>query len=174
MVAIETHDLTKQYGTVLAVDDLSLSIPEGVVYGVLGPNGAGKTTMMRMLTTLTKPTSGSARVMGDPITDRLALVEHIGYLPEEPPCSMNSPDTSSWTISAACVISRWSQRKSALRASSTHLTSRITSTAVLLHTRRGPVRNSPSSRSCYTAPTCFFSMNRQRASIHERPAPSEP
>jgi len=42
MVAIETHDLTKQYGTVLAVDDLSLSIPEGVVYGVLGPNGAGK------------------------------------------------------------------------------------------------------------------------------------
>jgi len=85
MVAIETHDLTKQYGTVLAVDDLSLSIPEGVVYGVLGPNGAGKTTMMRMLTTLTKPTSGSARVMGDPITDRLALVEHIGYLPEEPP-----------------------------------------------------------------------------------------
>jgi len=72
MVAIETHDLTKQYGTVLAVDDLSLSIPEGVVYGVLGPNGAGKTTMMRMLTTLTKPTSGSARVMGDPITDRLA------------------------------------------------------------------------------------------------------
>jgi len=55
MVAIETHDPTKQYGTVLAVDDLSLSIPEGVVYGVLGPNGAGKTTMMRMLTTLTKP-----------------------------------------------------------------------------------------------------------------------
>jgi len=175
MVAIETHDLTKQYGTVLAVDDLSLSIPEGVVYGVLGPNGAGKTTMMRMLTTLTKPTSGSARVMGDPITDRLALVEHIGYLPEEPPLfdELSGHEQLDY-IRGLRDLPCWSQRKSALRASSTHLTSRITSTAVLLHTRRGPVRNSPSSRSCYTAPTCFFSMNRQRASIHERPAPSEP
>jgi len=107
-----THDLTKQYGTVLAVDDLSLSIPEGVVYGVLSrTNGAGKTTMMRMLTTLTKPTSGSARGDGRSITDRLALVEHIGYLPEEPPLFDELSDTSSWTISAACVISRWSQRK---------------------------------------------------------------
>jgi len=156
MVAIETHDLTKQYGTVLSRRRRPLAVHSGRCrLRCAWPERCRQKTMMRMLTTLTKPTSGSARVMGDPITDRLALVEHIGYLPEEPPLFDELSDTSSWTISAACVISRWSQRKSALRASSTHLTSRITSTAVLLHTRRGPVRNSPSSRSCYTAPTCF-------------------
>lgn len=85
MTVIETHELTKRYGPVLAVEDLSLSIPKGVVYGVLGPNGAGKTTTMRMLTTLTPPTSGTATVMGNPVTNRRAVVEHIGYLPEEPP-----------------------------------------------------------------------------------------
>jgi ABC-2 type transport system ATP-binding protein len=55
------------------------------VYGFLGPNGAGKTTTMRILTTLTRPTSGSARVMGDPVTDREAVVDHVGYMPETPP-----------------------------------------------------------------------------------------
>lgn len=83
--AIEATDLTKRYGDTTAVDGLSLSIPQGDVYGFLGPNGAGKTTTMRMFTTLTKPTAGEARVAGQPITERDSVTPHIGYLPEEPP-----------------------------------------------------------------------------------------
>jgi len=175
MVAIETHDLTKQYTELsAAVDDLSLSIPEGVVYGVLGPNGAGKTTMMRMLTTLTKPTSGSARVMGDPITDRLALVEHIGYLPEEPPLfdELSGHEQLDYIRGLRDLPLEPTQERIESLVDALDLEDYIDRR--IATTRRGPVRNSPSSRSCYTAPTCFFSMNRQRASIHERPAPSEP
>ncbi|MFT4891583.1 MAG: ABC-2 type transport system ATP-binding protein [Halobacteriales archaeon] len=83
--AIETSALRKVYDDEVAVEDLSLSIDRGAIYGFLGPNGAGKTTTMRMLTTLTKPTSGTARVAGHPISDRDAVTPHIGYLPEEPP-----------------------------------------------------------------------------------------
>ncbi|WP_255192962.1 ABC transporter ATP-binding protein [Natronobeatus ordinarius] len=84
-LAIETRALTKRYGDATAVSDLSLSIEPGTVYGFLGPNGAGKTTTMRILTTLTRPTSGTARVAGHSIEDRDAVTPHIGYLPEEPP-----------------------------------------------------------------------------------------
>ncbi|WP_049927025.1 ABC transporter ATP-binding protein [Halopiger goleimassiliensis] len=83
--AIETEGLTKRYGETTAVADLDLEVESGTVYGFLGPNGAGKTTTMRMLTTLTRPTSGTGRVAGHPITDREAVTPHIGYLPEEPP-----------------------------------------------------------------------------------------
>ena len=85
MTAIDTTDLTKRYETTLAVDELSLTISDGTIYGFLGPNGAGKTTTMRMLTGLTRPTSGNGAVAGVPITDRDGLRPHIGYLPEEPP-----------------------------------------------------------------------------------------
>jgi ABC-2 type transport system ATP-binding protein len=85
MTAIDTTDLTKRYDETLAVDGLDLSVPEGVVYGFLGPNGAGKTTTMRLLTGLTRPTSGTGSVAGASVTDRDALRPHIGYLPEEPP-----------------------------------------------------------------------------------------
>ncbi len=84
-LVIEADGLTKQYGEETAVADLDLAIPRGAVYGFLGPNGAGKTTTMRMFTTLTKPTAGSARVAGADITDRNAVTPHIGYLPEDPP-----------------------------------------------------------------------------------------
>ncbi|SNZ12199.1 ABC-2 type transport system ATP-binding protein [Natronoarchaeum philippinense] len=84
-LAIETQALTKRYGDATAVEDLTLSISRGSVYGFLGPNGAGKTTTMRMLTTLTRPTSGTANVAGESIEDRDAVTPHIGYLPEEPP-----------------------------------------------------------------------------------------
>jgi len=83
--AIETHDLTKRYGDETAVEGLELAIPAGSVYGFLGPNGAGKTTTMRMLTTLTEPSGGTATVAGVDVTDRDAVVADIGYLPEEPP-----------------------------------------------------------------------------------------
>jgi ABC-2 type transport system ATP-binding protein len=83
--AIETDELTKRYRETTAVSGLTMRVERGTVYGFLGPNGAGKTTTMRMLTTLTRPTSGTARVAGHPITDRGAVTPHIGYLPEEPP-----------------------------------------------------------------------------------------
>ena len=84
-LAIDADGLGKRYGETVAVRDVSLAVERGSVYGFLGPNGAGKTTTMRMLTTLTRPTSGTARVAGEPVTDRPAVTAHLGYLPEEPP-----------------------------------------------------------------------------------------
>jgi len=66
-----------------ALDGLSLSIPEGTVFGFLGPNGAGKTTTIRLLAGLSKPTGGRAWVTGVEVK-RGAVASHIGYLPEEP------------------------------------------------------------------------------------------
>lgn len=83
--AIEATRLAKHYSDTVAVQDLHLSIPRGTVYGFLGPNGAGKTSTIRMLTTLTKPTSGEAKIAGHSVEDRQAVSPHIGYLPEEPP-----------------------------------------------------------------------------------------
>jgi ABC-2 type transport system ATP-binding protein len=83
--AISIDALTKRYGETTAVSELTSTVEQGSVYGFLGPNGAGKTTTMRMLTTLTRPTSGTATVAGNPITDREAVTPHIGYLPEDPP-----------------------------------------------------------------------------------------
>jgi ABC-2 type transport system ATP-binding protein len=62
--AIEADHLVKRFGETLAVDDVSFSVSQGTVLGLLGPNGAGKTTTVRMMTTLTNPTSGTARVAG--------------------------------------------------------------------------------------------------------------
>ena len=66
MAAIETVELTKRYGAVVAVDDLSFSVREGAVTGFLGPNGAGKTTTLRMILALARPTPGHATVLGQP------------------------------------------------------------------------------------------------------------
>ncbi|RZN61461.1 MAG: ABC transporter ATP-binding protein [Methanonatronarchaeia archaeon] len=84
-LAIRTVGLSKRFGEVWAVRDLDLEVSRGSVYGFLGPNGSGKTTTMRMLTTLTKPTSGSARIMGIDISERERVINKIGYLPEQPP-----------------------------------------------------------------------------------------
>jgi len=84
-LAIEARGLTKHFDEVVAVENLDLSIERGVVYGFLGPNGSGKTTTMRMLTSLTRPTGGEARIMGVDVRNRRELIRHIGYLPEEPP-----------------------------------------------------------------------------------------
>ena len=82
-VIIETEGLTKRYGELTAVDDLSLSIRRGEVFGLLGPNGAGKTTTTLMLLGLTEPTSGSARIAGfDCTRNPLAVKRIVGYLPD--------------------------------------------------------------------------------------------
>ena len=83
---IEAHNLSKQFGSFLAVRDVSFSIPKGEVVAFLGPNGAGKTTTMRLLTGFVAPTTGSARIAGiDVQTDRIGVAEHLGYLPENGP-----------------------------------------------------------------------------------------
>lgn len=81
---IETKALHKRYGKFDAVNGLSLEVPAGSIYGFVGPNGAGKTTTMRMLTTLTRPTSGEAWVAGHSVTQEPRAVRRaIGYMPDE-------------------------------------------------------------------------------------------
>lgn len=85
MNAIETDGLTRKFGDRLAVDNLSLRIPEGKVFGFLGPNGAGKTTTVRMLAALISPTSGKARVAGHEIgAENDAVRASVGILTETP------------------------------------------------------------------------------------------
>jgi len=80
---IETRDLTKTYGTVRALDGLSLSIPRGGVYGILGPNGAGKSTLFRILLGLIRPSDGTATVMGGAVGD-IAAMRRMGSMIETP------------------------------------------------------------------------------------------
>lgn len=80
---IEIRQLTKQYGHIVAVSDLDLEIKEGEIFALLGPNGAGKTTTIRMLTMLTKPTSGTALINGYDVTRELDKVKkEIGVVPQ--------------------------------------------------------------------------------------------
>lgn len=79
--AIHTVGLSKAYGAVRAVDDLSMTVPRGEIFGFLGPNGAGKTTAVKLLTGLSNPTSGRAWLLGKPVGD-VATRARIGYLPE--------------------------------------------------------------------------------------------
>jgi ABC-2 type transport system ATP-binding protein len=79
--AIEAHGLVKTYGEVQALGGVSFSVPEGTVFGLLGPNGAGKSTTVRILTTLTRPDEGSARVAGlDVLTDPTGARRSIGVV----------------------------------------------------------------------------------------------
>jgi ABC-2 type transport system ATP-binding protein len=83
-LAIETRDLTKNYGDVAVVDHLSFHVSENEVFGLLGPNGAGKTTTILMLLGLTEPASGTARVFDfNPTREPLKVKRIVGYLPEE-------------------------------------------------------------------------------------------
>jgi ABC-2 type transport system ATP-binding protein len=78
---IVTEKLTKQYANVKAINDLDLSVCKGEIFGFLGPNGAGKTTTIRVLTTLTKPTSGKALVSGyDVVKEPEKVKEVIGIV----------------------------------------------------------------------------------------------
>lgn len=82
-VVIETKDLTRRYGRLTAVKEVTLKIEEGAVFGFIGPNGAGKTTTMRILATLLAPTSGQAWVGGCSVTaDPRGVRRQIGYMPD--------------------------------------------------------------------------------------------
>jgi ABC-2 type transport system ATP-binding protein len=83
--AILTHDLTKNFGNIRAVNNLNLKIPYGKTYGLLGPNGAGKTTTVRMLNAIISKTSGKASVGGYDVVSESQKVKMIcGFLPESP------------------------------------------------------------------------------------------
>jgi len=83
-VAIEVKGLTRYYGELLAVDRVNFAVRQGEVFGFLGPNGAGKTTTIRMLTTLLKPTEGTARINGYDIMRQAYEAKHqFGVVPEE-------------------------------------------------------------------------------------------
>lgn len=81
MDILQVENVSKAYASHLALDDVSLSVPTGQVYGLLGPNGAGKTTLIRIINHITAPDSGQVLFDGHRITQ--ADVANIGYLPEE-------------------------------------------------------------------------------------------
>ena len=84
MSAIETQHLTKKYGSLTAVDSLSLTVEEGEIFALLGINGAGKTTTVKMLSCLTEPTDGDAHLLGKSIRTESHEVKHfIGVSPQE-------------------------------------------------------------------------------------------
>jgi ABC-2 type transport system ATP-binding protein len=83
--AIKCENLTKRYGSVIALDALSLEVPEHSIFGFLGPNGAGKTTTVKLLMGMSCPTTGRAWVDGEEVAaDTPAMRSHIGYLPDVP------------------------------------------------------------------------------------------
>src|SRR5438309_4087571 len=81
MSAVEIHEVTKTFGPFTAVDNLSLEVPRGTVYGFIGPNGSGKTTTLRMIMRILFPDRGHIRVLGQ--ETHAAANDRIGYLPEE-------------------------------------------------------------------------------------------
>ncbi len=84
MYAVETKDLTKAFGSLVAVDKVSFTLEEGEIFGFLGPNGAGKTTTINMLTTLQKPTSGIAKVAGfDVVKESDKVRRSLGLVPQD-------------------------------------------------------------------------------------------
>lgn len=82
---IETVNLTKRYGSLIAVNNLNLSVEASTIHGFLGPNGAGKTTTIKILIGLLKPDEGSAKIFGDRLGwDKPNLRSNVGYMPELP------------------------------------------------------------------------------------------
>ncbi len=82
MKAIESSSVSKSFGSVKALNDISFSVNESEVFGFIGPDGAGKTTLFRIITTLLKPAEGSMKVLGfDTVSDYKELRKNIGYMP---------------------------------------------------------------------------------------------
>jgi ABC-2 type transport system ATP-binding protein len=91
--AVETHDLTRRFGSLVAVDHVTLKIPKGHLFGFLGLNGAGKTTTIRVLTTLLPPSAGTAALWGhDVVKEPLAVRGLVGLVSDE-----TSESQSAWT-----------------------------------------------------------------------------
>ena len=78
---LETRHIVKRFGTYTALDDVSIAVREGSIFGLLGPNGAGKTTLIRLINRISRPDSGELLMEGHVLNDD--DVRQIGYLPEE-------------------------------------------------------------------------------------------
>jgi len=83
MQVIEVTGLSKEYGTLVAVNNVSFNVTKGQIVGLIGPNGAGKTTLLRMLATVLRPTAGSVKILGyNSANEYLKIRKNIGYLPD--------------------------------------------------------------------------------------------
>ena len=80
---LEIKNLTKTFGSFKALDDLSITVPKGAVYGLVGPNGAGKSTAIRHMTGVYRPDSGEVLMEGSPVYENPAVKERIGYIPDD-------------------------------------------------------------------------------------------
>jgi ABC-2 type transport system ATP-binding protein len=84
MTVIKINNLTKEFGDLIAVNNITLSINEGQLFGLLGPNGSGKTTMIKMLTGQIKPTNGTAEILDvDVLNNPIKVRSHVGIIPEQ-------------------------------------------------------------------------------------------
>jgi ABC-2 type transport system ATP-binding protein len=81
--AIDIDRMTKRFGAIVAVDNLSLTVAPGEIFGFLGPNGAGKSTTIRLLLGLIRPTTGTAHIFGDPAIDVRRAHRHLAYVPAD-------------------------------------------------------------------------------------------
>ena len=80
---IEVRNLTKTFSRVRALDDLSMTVPDGAVYGLVGPNGAGKSTLIRHVTGIFRPDAGTVTVDGQPVYENPAVKSRIAYIPDD-------------------------------------------------------------------------------------------
>jgi ABC-2 type transport system ATP-binding protein len=109
---LELENVTKRFGAFKAVDDVSLSIPRGSIYGFLGPNGAGKTTTIRMIFDIIRPSSGRITILGAP--SALDVRPRIGYLPEEK--GLYKAMTAAATVAYFATLKGLSRKAAKLRA----------------------------------------------------------
>ena len=104
MPAIEVRALRKDFGSLVAVNEVSFEVADGENFALLGPNGAGKSTLIRLLTTLLSPTAGSARVAGHDVhRDPDAVRRAIGVVPQAMTSDPSSPPPRTWSSARSCT-----------------------------------------------------------------------
>lgn len=115
-LAIATTHLRRSFGDLIAVDDVSLEVPQGAVYGFLGPNGAGKSTTIRLLLGLIRPDAGDVRLFGQPLGgNRIALLRRVGALVEGPSLYPHLTGRENLEITRRLIDATTDQRERALR-----------------------------------------------------------
>ena len=152
MNIIEVDQVTKAFSNHLALDHVSLSVPEGVVFGLLGPNGAGKTTLIRILNQITFPDSGTVYFKGHPL--EADDVRQIGYLPEERGLykKMKAGEQAMYLARLKGL-----DRNTAYQSSSSSTASSTGGTVRWKNSRKACNRNCNSSRpSCTSLPSSFW------------------